>query len=276
MKKRALFVVSIPQVFLLIFSLVPYLTVGQNGQGLFGVLPSTKGSALTPLKNRIMPLGASRVDGCDNLCESYRYELWQLLNEEGWAFNFIGTQSDERLYPPQNNSFFDSDHEGRSGCTSQEIADSLESWLFLTGSPQIVLFSSPGGNDILLNTPYHQILSNIISIIETFQSNNPDVTIIIEQMAPAHSDLMSEEIKDQIEKLKIDLERLATFYSTASSKVIAVDMYSGFQDDYLADDLHYNAQGARFIAQKYYHALRSTLVENSFRTELKNSIFETR
>ena len=34
-----------------------------------------------------------------------------------------------------------------------------------------------------------------------------------------------------------------------------VDMATGFKDDFLADNIHYNLQGAQFIAQHYYDKL---------------------
>ena len=44
--------------------------------------------------NKIMPLGASRVEGARPQYESFRYELWKDLKENDWKFDFIGTQSD--------------------------------------------------------------------------------------------------------------------------------------------------------------------------------------
>ncbi|MDX2301624.1 MAG: hypothetical protein NW226_02435 [Microscillaceae bacterium] len=130
--------------------------------------------------NKNLPLGASRVEGARPEFESYRYELWKNLKENGWTFDFIGTQSDNASYPTFNNDNFDIDHEGRGGWTSGEILEGLNDWLNKTGSPDIVLFSSPGGNDILNGQNYNQTISNINAIIDVLQTNNPNVTIIIE------------------------------------------------------------------------------------------------
>ena len=65
--------------------------------------------------NKILPLGASRVEGLRPEYESYRYELWKDLKENNWIFDFIGTQTDESSYPTFNNMNFDMDHEGRGG-----------------------------------------------------------------------------------------------------------------------------------------------------------------
>ena len=116
------------------------------------------------------------------------------LKENNFVFDFIGTQSDEAAYPSFNGENFDVDHEGRGGWTSGDILDGLNDWLEQLETPDIVLISSPGGNDGLENLPFPQAVSNINLIIDILQENNPSVTIIIEQMAPARSDIMTVEL----------------------------------------------------------------------------------
>ena len=128
-----------------------------------------------------------------------------------------------------------------------------------TGSPDIVLFSSPGGNDILGGLPYDNAIANINSIIDLLQDNNPNVSILIEQLAPGRSDFMTTNFITLFEQMKEDVLDIATTQTTSTSKVIAVNMYEGFNDDYLADDVHYNEAGADFIATRYYNALTNVL-----------------
>ena len=47
--------------------------------------------------------------------------------------------------------------------------------------------------------------------------------------------------------------------STDSSPIIPVDMHTGFSDELLADDVHYNETGADFIASRYYEVLNEVL-----------------
>ena len=89
---------------------------------------------------KIMPLGASRVEGERPNYESYRYYLWKKLKENNFVFDFIGTQSDEATYPSFNGENFDVDHEGRGGWTSGDILDGLNDWLEQLETPDIVLF----------------------------------------------------------------------------------------------------------------------------------------
>ena len=206
-----------------------------------------------------MPLGASRVEGAKPDFESYRYELWKDLKQNNWTFDFIGTQSDNASYSSFNGNEFDFDHEGRGGWTSGEILNGLDDWLNQTGATDIVLLSSPGGNDALQGLPYSQAVSNINAIIDVLQVDNPNVTIIIEQMAPGRSDIMTSELTGFFEQMQQEVLSIASNQTTTTSQVIAVDMFTGFNDGLLADDVHYNESGADFIANRYYNVLVNIL-----------------
>lgn len=210
-------------------------------------------------RNKIMPLGASRVEGARPAFESFRYELWKLLQVGDWEFDYIGTQTDDASYPAFQQEPFDQDHEGRGGWTSGEILEGISGWLSVTGTPDVVLFSSPGGNDALQGMDYDNVISNINAIIDVIQSANPEVTIIIEQLAPGHSDIMTGELQQFFNRIQTDLPEVALVQSTNTSQVIVVDMFTGFNDDLLADDVHYNEAGAQFIAERYYEVLENVL-----------------
>ena len=206
-----------------------------------------------------MPLGASRVEGERPLYESFRYPLWQDLKAGGYEFDFIGTRTDQANYPDFMNQPFDRDHEGRGGWTSGQIRTGLANWLDETGAPDLILFSSPGGNDALEGLPYDQALENINAIIDQLQQANPEIIILIEEPAPARSDLMTGSLKDYFERIQADVAVLARRQSDNLSRVIAVDMHSGFSDSLLADEVHYNEAGAEFIAEKYFAVLEDLL-----------------
>ena len=209
--------------------------------------------------NKIMALGASRVEGNRPQYESFRYETWKDLIENNYSIDFIGTQNDPGSYPVIKNFNFDPDHQGRGGWTSGDILDQLESDLDMAGTPDIVLFSSPGGDDGLQNLPYDEAIGNINEIIDILQEVNPNVTLIIEQMAPGRTDIMTEELLNYFNQLQDEILIIAKNKATTTSQVIAVDMFSGFTDAMLADDVHYNTKGAMFIAQRYYDVLTQVL-----------------
>ena len=209
--------------------------------------------------NKILALGASRVEGARPIFESYRYELWKDLKENNWIFDFIGTQTDASSYPIFNNMNFDIDHEGRGGWTSGEILDDLGDWLNKTGSADIVLLSSPGGNDALQGLPYSQAVSNINNIIDILRADNPNITIILEQMAPGRTDIMNAELTGFFTQMQQEVLNIVVNKTTTTSPLIAIDMFTGFNDGLLADDVHYNEAGAEFIANRYYNVLANVL-----------------
>ena len=234
---------------------------------LIGALSCTDANESTPeevlientSKNKIMPLGASRVEGARPEYESYRFELWKLLVENGFEFDFIGTENDSGNYPDVNGLSFDRDHEGRGGINSSEIRSGIREWLLAAGSPDIVLFSSPGGNDDLTTITYDGVLENINVIVDIIQEINPKVTIIIEQAAPPMTAEQTAEFLAVYNQIIEDVVTIAAQQSTTTSKVLTVDMATGFTDAMLADDVHYNTAGAQFIAQRYYQVLEGIL-----------------
>ena len=218
---------------------------------------STKKPVSTSI-NKIMPLGASRVEGARPEYESFRYELWKDLVDGGYTFDFIGQQSDDGSYSAYKSKNFDRDHEGYGGATSQDLRNGIDG-ILQNDIPDLVLFSSPGGNNALEGLSYNQAVANINAIIDALQTANPKVTILIEQMAPGKSSFMTSELKDYLERIQSEVLQIASTQSTSQSKVIAVDMFTGFNDAFLADDIHYNQAGAQFVAERYYHVLSQEL-----------------
>ena len=109
-----------------------------------------------------------------------------------WNFNFIGTLKYQGIYPDHKNQSFDPDHEGRAGWTSGQILSALEDGLAKIDTRDFDLFSSPGGNDLLLGVPYDDMMANVNATIVVLQDTNPEVTIIQGQMAPIHYDLLTQ------------------------------------------------------------------------------------
>lgn len=210
-------------------------------------------------ENKILILGASRVEGNRPEYESFRYELWKRLIADTLTFDFIGTRTDENSYPNYAGNKFDTDHEGRGGWTAEQIKENLEDWLNQTGAPDVVVFSTPGGNDALENLPYSNTISHINKIIDIIQESNTNCTIIMELPAPGHSSIMKGDLATYFENLQTDLKSIATNQTTNTSNVLTVNMHSGFSDSMLADDVHYNESGAKFIADKHFEILKETI-----------------
>lgn len=210
--------------------------------------------------NKILPLGASRVQGAHPHYESYRYALWQDLIDGEWDFDIVGSVKDDAYYKKYKGLRFDNDHEGRGGWTSTEIRVGLPYWLSLIAPPDIVLFSSPGGNDILQGEEITTIVENVSEIISMLREANPNVTIIIEEMAPGKKQFMIDQgLYDPMVRVRNEIRIIAASRSSLQSKISVVDMHTGFHDSLLADDVHYNTAGAEFIASRYYEVLVNEL-----------------
>ena len=59
--------------------------------------------------------------------------------------------------------------------------------------------------------------------------------------------------------MRNEVLKIAYNKSTLTSQIILVDMYSGFDDSLLADDVHYNEDGAKFISNRYFNILKNLL-----------------
>ena len=80
-------------------------------------------------------------------------------------------------------------------------------------------------------------------------------------MAPGRTDVMTSDLTSYFDQMQQEVLNIATNQSTSTSQVIAVDMFTGFNDSLLADDVHYNKTGAEFIATRYYNVLENILEE---------------
>ena len=200
--------------------------------------------------------------------ESYRYELWKKCISNNYSVDFVGTQQDDGNYPDFMGFSFDRDHEGIGGIESEEVLENIDEVLQQINNFNIVLLCL-GGNDLLngIDDPQSPI-DNIHLIISAIQTVQPDVTIFIEKIAPGNAELMTPEFQLKISEFNQLITNIATSQTNANSIVTAVDMNTGFTEDLLADDVHYNQEGALFIAEKYFYAISSVFNSNSTLTIL--------
>ena len=189
--------------------------------------------------------------------ESYRYELWKNLVDNNYNFDFVGRQKDYGNYEEYSGQEFDNDHEGGGGFESEDVLANIDEVLAAISSPDIVLLSI-GGNDLLDGgNPPSEPISNIVELVEKLQSHNSNVTIFLEQIAPANSETMTSSLTNNINDFNSQIISIADSLSTNTSKVIALDMNTNFNESYLADDVHYNEAGAKFIADIYFGGIQS-------------------
>ena len=201
--------------------------------------------------------------GDDDGYESYRYELWKKCISNNYTIDFIGMQYDDGNYPDFNGFSFDRDHEGIGGIETEGVLDNIDEVLQQVNDFNVVLLCI-GGNDLLngIDDPQTAI-DNIHLIIDAIQNAHPDVTIFIEKIAPGNNEIMTPEFQLKLDEFNQLIAALAPIQTNANSNVIAVDMYTGFTENLLADDVHYNQEGALFIAERYFNAISSSFSSNA-------------
>lgn len=203
---------------------------------------------------KILPVGDSRAQGARPAFESYRYPLWKQLVASGQSFDFVGPLEDAQRYASFQGQRFDRDHAGVGGFTTGDILDNIDDALEEIASPDVVLLGI-GGNDLLGDVPQSQIFANLTEIVATLRQSNPEVTIIMEQIAPGLSNFMTGQRQVAFDQFNARVLVFAGQQSTIASPIIVVDMAQGWSDAWMADDVHYNQAGADEVARRYFQAL---------------------
>lgn len=205
-------------------------------------------------ENQVVPIGDSRIDGARPEFESYRYELWKLLVDAEVTFDLVGPYDDsdhEGSYSDYQGQEFDDDHAGIGGFQTEDVLETMDRILQASPKPDIVLLGI-GGNDLLNEDPVEKVIANIHQIIDQLQSANDSVVIVLEQIAPGLSSFMTNQLTASFNEFNEQIVSVGQQQSTQTSPVIVVNMAEGWQDSYMADDVHYNEAGARVVAQRYF------------------------
>ena len=186
--------------------------------------------------------------------ESYRYELWKKCIQYNYQIDFVGQQYDDGTYPNFMGASFDRDHEGIGGIESEGVLNNLEEVLLQSNHLDAVLLCI-GGNDLLGGDDPQTVIDNIGLIIEEIQNRFPNIIIFLEQIAPGNNEIMTNDFTKKLSEFNDLIYNTASTYSNQNSSVIAVDMSTNFTENLLADDVHYNQDGAVFIAEQYYSTI---------------------
>ncbi|MEO0898280.1 MAG: GDSL-type esterase/lipase family protein [Bacteroidota bacterium] len=212
----------------------------------------------SPSTIEILPLGDSRVEGFRPVHESYRYDLWKNLVENDWDIDFIGSRKDEGTYPEVNGRSFDPDHQSLGGEMTTGLLETLNDIEFQQ-VPDVALLGI-GGNDLTdgdMNAV--STVDRIRQIIEKLQNINPEITIFVEQIAPATTEFMTPERTVLFNAFNQELSEMIPSVQGDRSKVVLINMAEGWSDDYMADPLHYNETGAKVVADRYFAAMEKEI-----------------
>lgn len=223
-----------------------YLCVG-SGWGV-GQIDTFRFGSARPVK--VMPLGDS-ITQAPGATASYRYWLWKDLNNAGYTVDFVGSglagYTGDPLYWD-----FDQNHEGHASYTTASMLVNLWGWAN-SARPDVVLLHL-GSNDVFAGVPNGTIINNLSQIIDILRSVNPNVTVLMAQLIPDVDHAAA------INSLNTQIGALAGSKNTASSRVVAVDQYSGFNASTdTIDGIHPNESGEKKMASRWYSALTGVM-----------------
>lgn len=197
-----------------------------------------------------MPLGDSITQGYK---ESYRQPLWSVLREAGWEVDFVGSMN-QGYAGGVDSGDYDHDHEGHWGWFADEVLERIDDWA-VRATPDIVLMHL-GTNDIGSGQDIEETTNEIREIVQRLRVHNPRVHVLLAAIIPVAHDIAEERLR----RFNKRVAALAQELDTASSRVLLVDQFTGFdarQDTY--DGIHPNEQGNKKMADKWFAALESLL-----------------
>jgi len=200
---------------------------------------------------KIVPLGNSITQGniATQGANSYRRNLWNKLNSEGYDVNFVGsldTDNKGRTFPDAS---FDHDHEGHWGWRADEILADLAGWL--TGYTPDVALIHLGSNDAIQGNTVGSTLDEIEDIIGLLRNDNSRITIFLARILP----LENADWNAKVEGINEGLDLLVVNLDQSQSRIILVDQNSGWSiTDYTYDGIHPNPTGEERMAQRWFNA----------------------
>ncbi|MEO0368102.1 MAG: GDSL-type esterase/lipase family protein [Pseudomonadota bacterium] len=209
--------------------------------------------------NTVWTIGDSRVDGFRPDYESYRFDLWKNFIVNNLDIDLVGSNTDEANYPTFNGRQFDRNHDGYGGAQTTDFLPVIDELAGSVSSADFVLIGI-GGNDLVeSNQSTPQVVANIGTLIDRIRLFHPRAIFIVEQIARARSDMMTPSLTSKLQEFNGRIATLAIQKSTPASRVISVNMDAGWSDEFLADTVHYNAAGAKLVADRYFNTLRSII-----------------
>ncbi len=210
---------------------------------------------------RIVPIGDSVTQGgrVDRQEYTYRYPLYFMLRDAGYAVDFIGSRTSGlqpgAVWPDKDGVPFDLDHEGYYGATSAEVRDELKTVIAnYKEAPDIALVQL-GSNDVDAYDFEKTAIAPIIDIIAMLRDRNPNVIIFVGHL------LENGRLARATRRL---YERLARRSSTSASPVITVYLFDQWKErpgpgSDTFDWAHPNPQGQQKMADKWYAAMKPYL-----------------
>jgi GDSL-like Lipase/Acylhydrolase family len=214
------------------------LAVAVTCLDLFALLPITFAQA----RLKIMPLGDSITAGDRD--GGYRHLLYDLLNQDGIRFEFVGSLKGGDAPDPH--------HEGHSGWRIDQIEDGIAGGWVETYKPDLVLLHI-GTNDIWQNRDLVNAPARLSALVDDILSRSPNTLIVVSQILP-----MTNDPNFEIEVMKYNAA-IVDLVRSKSSAVCMVDMHALFSAGDLVDGVHPTKSGYAKMAGVWEPAIRAIM-----------------
>ncbi|MEE9368939.1 MAG: SGNH/GDSL hydrolase family protein [Pontiella sp.] len=213
---------------------------------------------------RVMPLGDSITVGYPGT-NSYRKTLKELLQNNGHAVDFVGSQT--------YGEFADNQHEGHNGWYADDatatntILSHVAGWM--TATPADIILLHIGTNDILSESANATEVSDILDEIFSVNSNATVVLALIINSTNRYN--------VEISTYNSNLNSMAQLRIASGEDLIVVDMGNGAGLDYtnpsvdMADTYHPSQLGYDKMATNWFPAVVQAII-NQIRVPTIDSI----
>jgi lysophospholipase L1-like esterase len=195
----------------------------------------------------------------------YRDDLFFLLTDNGWQFDFVGTQNHG------DSTIFDTDHEGYNGWRAYQASATIIDLLDIN-QPNVVLLHI-GTNDISQGEAPPNIRDEIEGILNKINSYDPEIIILLCKIIPRlenddNDHLRTEELNVLIEQLFFKKKEQDEF------NIYLVDQHSPFVEnenwrtEFMYDPVHPNTVGFHLFAETYFEVLQNVNFSGGFYVEV--------
>lgn len=196
----------------------------------------------------ILLLGDSITSGNQRIY-SYRRELWHLLNDASYTFNFVGSN---RTWRHKNSLIFDfdADHEAYWGYEVNQINEILPKRI--ESYPIDIALIHLGTNDISRGHSIESTIDDLNKTIEILREKNPQIIFFLAQIIP----IKGQDVTFFNQQLPLLAERLFK----EISPIYIVNQQKEFNEhSMLLDKFHPNPIGEAKIAQSWFLKLKTVL-----------------
>jgi len=228
---------------------------------------------------KIMPLGDSLTAGQGN--GGYRTELYKLLSQNGFSFQFVGSETEGPSNLP------DKHHEGHGGFVIGPGASTLDKFTdgkgniyvnidtYMQQDPDIILMNIGWNEYFNVKIPNfnadQEAPKRLAKLLDKIYERKPTVAVFVSSLTPARWDSnLGKPFNEAIPEI-VKQQR------AKGRKCFFVDIHNetGFTKSDYADELHPSASGYAKMAQVWFKYLKPYLQSKTASSNVQLGLFES-